>query len=116
MPVIVVDPKDPNESDWYFFIWCSRDGTNDGGSTDTGRLQGATISSYTVTVVTSGITKDSDNKNAVTIRGVSYGISTVVAVKLSGGTNGADYDILCQIVTSDSRTLEQTIRVPVRST
>lgn len=105
--------KDPNNVEPYFFVWCSKDATNDGSATDTGELQGATISSYTVTVPT-GITKDSDNKNAVTIKGVSYSASTVVAVWLSGGTAGTDYHILCQVVTSDSRTLDQTIVVPVR--
>ena len=108
-------PKDPNNVEPYFYLWCSQDGTNDGSASDTGELQGATISSFTATVVTSGITIDSSNKSAVSIRGVSYSASTVVTVWLSGGTDGTDYDILCRIVTSDGRTLDQTIRVPVRS-
>lgn len=113
MSIITVTSKDPGSVEPYFFIWCSLNGTNDGSTSDTGELQGATISSYTVTVLTTGITKDSDNKNAVSIKGVSYGASTVVTVWLSGGTVGQRYDILCQIVTSDGRTLRQIIRVPV---
>lgn len=116
MAVIPVPSKDSNNIEPYFFMWCDRDGTNDGSAEDNGELQGATISSFTVTAVTSGITIDSSNKNAVSIRGISYSVSTVVTVWLSGGTAGTDYDILCRIVTSDSRTLDQTIRVPVRTT
>jgi hypothetical protein len=115
MSILSVVPKDPNSVEPYFFVWCDRDGTNTGGATDEGELQGATISSITVTAAT-GLTLDSSNKNAVTIRGVSYSANTVVTAWLSGGTNGEDYDVLCRIVTSDSRTLDQTIRVPVRST
>jgi hypothetical protein len=39
----------------------------------------------------------------------------VVTVWLSGGTHNTDYDILCHITTSDSRTLDMTMTVPVRS-
>lgn len=115
MPIISVPPKDPNSVEPYFFVWCSRGGTNDGSASDTGELQGATISSFTVTAP-SGLTLDSSNKNTVSIQGVTYASSTVVTAWLSGGTNGQDYDVLCRIVTSDSRTLDQTIRIPVRST
>ena len=115
MAIISVPSKDPNNVEPYFFVWCDRAGTNDGSAADNGELQGATITSFTVTAVTSGITVDSSNKSAVSIRGVSYAVSTVVTVWLSGGTVNTDYDILCRIVTSDSRTLDQTIRVPVRS-
>ena len=108
--------KDPNSIEPYFFVWCDRDGTNTGAATDDGELQGATIASYTVTVPT-GITKTTDSKAAVTIHGITYGINTVVTCWLSGGTDGTDYDINCQIVTSDSptRTLEKTMTVSVRS-
>lgn len=109
-----VPEKDPNSVEPYFFVWCDPDGTNTGSATDDGELQGATIASYTVTPA-SGITKDSDNKSAVTIHGVTYGANTVVTVWLSGGTVDADYSILCRIVTSDSRTLDATMTVPVRS-
>lgn len=111
----IMPPKDPNSVEPYFFVWCSENGVNTGAAIDTGELQGATISSYTVTVVTSGITKDSDNKAAVTIHGVSYAINTVVTVWLSGGTAETDYDILCRIVTSDGRTLDKTMTIRVRA-
>lgn len=107
-------PKDPNSVEPYFFVWCDKDGTNTGGATDTGELQGATISTKTVTAG-SGITADSSSLAAVTIKGVSYAINTVVTVWLSGGTDGTDYDILCRITTSDSRTLDKTMIVPVRA-
>lgn len=107
-------PKDPNSVEPYFIVWCDADGTNDGSASDTGELQGATISTATWTVP-SGITKDSSNQNAVTIKGVSYGVNTVATVWLSGGTDGTDYDLLCRITTSDSRTLDKTITVPVRT-
>lgn len=111
----IMPPKDPHSVEPYFFVWCAENGVNTGAAIDTGELQGATISSYTVTVVTSGITKDSDNKAAVTIHGVSYAINTVVTVWLSGGTAETDYDILCRIVTSDGRTLDKTMTIPVRA-
>lgn len=99
--------KDPQDVDYRVFIWCSQDGTNDGGGSDTGELQGATISTATVTVGT-GLTKDSQNTAAITIQGTSYAINTTVTVWLSGGTANAEYEILCRIVTSDGRTLEKT--------
>jgi hypothetical protein len=111
-----VAPKDPNSIEPYFFVWCDADGTNTGAAGDDGELQGATIASYTLTVP-SGITKTTDNKAAVTIHGVAYAINTVVTCWLSGGTDGADYSVNCQIVTNDSpaRTLEKTMEINVRS-
>lgn len=114
MSVIQVDPKDPDAVESFHFVFCDKDGTNTNSATNTGRLQGATINTRTVTVP-DGITKDSDNQNAVTINGVTYLANTVVTVWLSGGIDGTDYDILCRIVTSDGRTIDQTMRVPVRS-
>lgn len=106
--------KDPNSVEPFFIIWCSLNGTNDGTASDTGELQGATISTSTWTVQ-SGITKDSDNTSAVTIRGVSYGINTVATIWLSGGTAGDSYYLTNRITTSDSRTLDKTVVVTVRS-
>ena len=105
-------PKDPNAVDFYHIVWCSEDGTNDGGARDTGELQGATISTTEWTV--SGITKDSDSKGALTMRGISYDANTVTSILLSGGTAGEDYDLLNRIETSDSRTLDKTITIMVR--
>lgn len=105
--------KDPNNVEPYYFVWCDRDGTNDGSTTDVGELQGATISSHTVTP-DAGLTLDSSNRNAITIQGVSYAANTVVTAWLSGGTAGTDYEVLCRIVTSDSRTLDKTMTIPCR--
>jgi len=105
-------PKDPNAVDFYHIVWCSEDGTNDGGSGDTGELQGATISTSEWTLT--GITEDSENENAVTMRGITYGANTVANILLSSGTNGVDYTLLNRITTSDGRTLDKTITIPVR--
>lgn len=103
--------KDPNSVEPYFVVWCDPTGTNVSG--DGGELQGATIATATWTVPT-GITKDSSNQNAVTIAGISYAVNTVCTVWLSGGTVNTDYELLCRITTSDLRTLDQSIIVPVR--
>lgn len=106
--------KDPQAIDWYYAVWCTKaDGTNDGSSSDTGELQGATISSSSWTLP-SGITKVTDNTNAVTYHGVTYGVDTVAAIKLSGGTAGTSYTIVNQITTSDGRTLDHAITIIVR--
>lgn len=108
-------PKDPQAKKPYFLVLCSLDsGLNDGSRQDTGELQGATISSYTVTPQ-GGITKDSDNKSAVSIHGVSYAANTVITVWLSGGTDEEDYNVLFRYVLSDGREDDKTIRVMVRS-
>lgn len=106
--------KDPDSIEPYFIVWCDPDGTNDGSANDKGELQGATIVSATWTVPT-GITKNSSNQNAVTIHGVNYVVNTVTTIWLSGGTAGADYDLTCRITTSDARTLDKTITIPVRT-
>ncbi|NIO40588.1 MAG: hypothetical protein GTO41_10635, partial [Burkholderiales bacterium] len=84
--------KDPDDTEPFFVVWCDRDGTNSGAAADDGELQGATISSSTWTVPT-GITKDSDDTDAVTIRGVSFGINTVATIWLSGGAAGTEYTL-----------------------
>ena len=111
--MIEMPTKDPDHVEPYFVVWCSKDGTNTGSASDSGELQGATISTTTWTVE-SGITKDSDNKAAVTIAGVSYAINTVATIWLSGGTANEDYQLTNKITTSDNRTLSRTINVPVR--
>ena len=108
-----VPSKDPNDIVFYYYIFCSRDGTNDGSATDTGVLQGATITSATVTP-DAGLTLDTSNTAAVTIKGVSYAANTVVTAKFSGGTVPVDYDALCRVVLSDTRQLDRTIIIPVR--
>lgn len=114
----VMPEKDPNNTnDPYYVVWCSLEtGLNDGSINDTGELQGAQIASVEWTVP-SGITKDSDVKTAVTIKGVTYGANTVATIFLSGGTHEVNYEILCRITTNHTpaRTLDKTIIVPVRS-
>lgn len=110
---VQMNEKDPDSVEPYFIVWCDKDGTNDGSSSDDGELQGETIATATWTVPT-GITKDSSNTDAVTIQGVSYSANTVATVWLSGGTHNTDYDILCRITTA-TRTLDKTITIPVRS-
>jgi hypothetical protein len=106
--------KDPNSVEPYFVVWCDEDGTNNGLAADGGELQGATIATATWTAPT-GITKVSSNQNAVSIGGVSYAANTVCTIWLSGGTNRVDYALVCRITTSDGRTLDKSIVVPVRS-
>jgi hypothetical protein len=106
--------KDPNNIEPYFVVWCDIDGTNDGSALDDGELQGATIASV-AWIIPSGITKDSDNTDAVTIKGVSYDDDTVATIWLSGGTDKTNYILTCRIETSDSRTLDKAIEIPVRN-
>jgi hypothetical protein len=105
--------KDPDSVEPFHIVWCSLDNTNDGSSSDTGELQGETISSSSWTVPT-GITKDSDNKLSVTIQGITYVANTVATIWLSGGTAGQDYALVNQIETSGNRTLDHTILIKVR--
>ena len=106
-------PKDPDATEPYFIVWCDENGTNDGTSDDSGELQGDTIGTSGWTVI--GITLDSENKSALTIAGVSYDVDTVATAWLSGGTDGVDYDLLNEIITTDLRTLQKTITLMVMS-
>jgi hypothetical protein len=54
-------------------------------------------------VAGSGITKDSQSNN-----------TTSATVKLSGGTDGSDYDVVNTITTAGGLTDERTIRIQVR--
>jgi hypothetical protein len=113
----VVDSIDANETDFRHFVWCDRSGLNDGSASDKGELAGATISSYTVTPT--NITISADNKDAVTIKYknglvAAYAADVVVTVKLTSASTTEDQaEVLCQIVTSDGRTLEQTMIIPI---
>ena len=116
MSFTLMPEKDPDDVKPYFIVWCDPTGINTGATSDNGTLQGETLATVTWTVPT-GITKDSDNKSAVTIHGVSYSANTVCTIWLSGGTDQRDYDLVCRITTSGSpvRTLDRTIRIPVRA-
>jgi hypothetical protein len=104
---------DPNSVDVYGVRWCSKDGTNDASSSDSGKLQSATISTSNWTVPV-GITEDSNTLAAFTSQGVTFAINTVARITLSGGTVGTDYDLANRITTSDGRTLDKTITIRVR--
>ena len=104
--------KDPSDTDWRHVVWCDEDGTISGAADDDGELQGATISSYVITTP-SGITLTSDNKSAVTVRGVSYGANTCINLLVSGGTDGENYDFIVTVTLSDSRVLSRTFRLPI---
>jgi len=94
------DKHPSSTSDPFFVIWCDEDGRNDGTVRDDGELQGRTLSSITWTVP-SGITKVSDNTNAVTIKDIDYLVNTVASIVLSGGTNGQTYEFTCLATFSD---------------
>lgn len=103
--------KDPDAVDVFGVRWCSPDSTNTGaGPEDTGKLQGATISTFDW-VVPTGITEDSESVAAFSAQGISYGINTVHRITLSGGTASTDYHIVSRITTSDGRTLDRTITI-----
>ena len=111
---IKLPDKDPNSVEPYFMVWCDKDGTNDGSATDDGELQGATISTSAWTISPAGtLTEDSENTDAVTIKGVSYGANTVATIRLSAGTAGITYTLTNRITTSDSRTLDKSIEITV---
>ena len=107
--------KDPNSVETFTVVWASKSNLNDGTASDTGELQGETISTAAATVPAS-ITLDSENKNQTTIQGVTYAINTAHNIVLSGGTAGTDYAILSRITTSGSRTLDKTITIICRET
>jgi hypothetical protein len=105
--------KDPNATDKFHVVWCTLStGLNDGTAADEGKLQGATISTSTWTVST-GITKEADDTDSVTIQGVTYGVDTVANISLSSGSAGSEYELVNRVTTSDARTLDKTITIKV---
>ena len=107
--------KDPNSVETFTVVWASKDNTNDGSASDTGELQGETISTAAAQMP-SGITLDSENTTSTAIQGVTYAVNTVHNMVLSGGTAGTDYTIVSRITTSGSRTLDKTITIQCRET
>lgn len=75
----VLAVKHPDTTRTYTINLASTDGTNDGSATDTGFLQGDTISSIAFTTP-AGITKDSDSNT-----------TTAITLTVSGGTAGTPY-------------------------
>lgn len=82
----------PDETRTLYVIMCSNDATNDGTASDSGELQGRTVSSATVAEIgTSDLTLGAVTSPAVTIQGVSYAINTVLKFDVSGGSDGKEY-------------------------
>lgn len=116
---LTVASMDVNETDKRHVIWCSLDGTNTGADNDTGELGGETISSQTWSVV-SGAATLTPSLASVTIlhadgNAVTYAINTVGTVTITGITadSSGNLELLNRIITSGSRTLDQTIIIPV---
>jgi len=119
---IILASIDTSETDKRHVIWCSENGVNTGAAGDTGELGGATISSSTWTAVTGTASTLTSSLAAITLlysdgTAVSYGINTVATVTIAGVTAGDDGNLtlLNRIVTSDSRTLDQTVIIPVET-
>ena len=94
-------PKDPDEVLDYQFDWSAL--TNNTGTTNW-LDEGETISAHTITATT-GITVDSSTL---------INNDTAVLVWLSGGTDGEDYTITCEIETSENRTAIRSAIISVR--
>jgi hypothetical protein len=107
--------KDPDSSETFTIVWCSKNGTNDGSTGDTGALQGETISVAAGTVPT-GLTKVSENTNITTIQGVTYALNTVHNIVMSGGTEGTNYEVFSRVTTSGGRILDKTITIVCQET
>lgn len=107
----VAPPKHPRSIEPYFVVWCDPTGINTGIEADEGELQGETIISAEWTIP-EGLTKVSQNQNAVTINGTSYGAGTVATVWLSDGSDNSFYELTCTITTA-TRTLPKTFILPV---
>jgi len=108
-----VASKDPNNVEPYFFIWCDESGLNDGSASDDGELQGTTISSYVLDMVSGDVVIDSHNKDAVTIHAVAYAVNTVVTLWTSGGTTKSQ--VRCRATLSDNRVLDETMIIPFQT-
>jgi hypothetical protein len=93
--------KDPNAVLDFKFDFAA---LTNGSGTSNWLATGETISTATVTADT-GLTVASSSITDT---------STSVTVWLSGGTANTDYDVLCRIVTSASRTDDRTMVIKVR--
>jgi hypothetical protein len=82
-------PKHPASSKWYWFTWSSDE------------LQGEAIASSTWQVP-APLTKDSEMLSG-----------NKVGIKLGGGVEGDDYEIVNQISTASDGPLHQRIRISV---
>jgi len=100
--------------DFRYVIWCDLDSTNDGTAADNGYLQGATISTSVWTLET-GLTEVSEDSASVTIGGITYDVNTVATIKVSTSSTyvGQTLTATNKIVTSDARTLNHTLLIPI---
>lgn len=113
-----VRSKDPDETRIYHFIFCSEDGTNDGGASDTGDLQGDTIATIDAleVVSTETFTIDSYNKSGATVNNVTYAVDTIVSATYSAGTLNEDVHVRARVTTTTSgETFDKTMIVPIRA-
>lgn len=99
--ILATVKKDPDAVIDRAINWASADGTNNGGSDDTGWLQGDTISTSTW-IVDTGITKDSDSND-----------TKIATIWLSGGTANQFYEVTNRIVTAAGRTEDRTLLINV---
>lgn len=83
----VKDPDATRQAEWDWTSWLS---------------EGETITTATVTPPT-----------GITVTGVTHD-GTTVTCKLSGGTAGERYDVVCHITTSSGQQEDDTLRVTVR--
>jgi hypothetical protein len=90
--MLVWPVKDPDEVLDYVIDWSARLAISDA------------ISSSSWPDFPSGITKDSDTFDDAT-----------TTIWLSGGTSGESYKLTNRIVTSGGRTMEETVKLPVKS-
>ena len=107
--------KDTNDTDFRVLPLCSEDATNDGTASDTGELQGATISSHTAVAQDASITVDSSDLASISYQGITYAVNTAVTIWLSGGTIGTDGEVLVTVTLSDGRVLDETVKIPIEA-
>jgi len=111
--VTTVDPMDTGDVDYRHVAWCDKDSTNDGTTSDTGKLQGATISTSAWTLDT-GLAESSENTNSVTIDGITYDANTVATILIDVDSDASGILLAKNtITTSDGRTLNHTLAIPI---
>ena len=107
-------PIDPSDVDIRHAIFCSESGLNDGSASDSGDLQGATISTIDSVTAGTGLTVDSSNKNQTVIQETTYAINTIVNVWLSAGVDQTYTTVTIKVTLSDSRELERSFAIEVK--
>ena len=106
--------KDPNDLEPYYVVWCDPLGINNGLEDDNGELQGDTIVNSTWAISPAAeLLEDSNNTDAITIRGINYPLNTVATVWLKNGNSGTTYEVTNQVVTANGRQRSFTLSIPV---